>query len=207
MAASRRTGAWDCGFPVPERAHAGHRRGLRPAGAARVRAVLPHRARTRRRRATLRPRYRETHEDRLWYWLYLPVARGVELAHRPGHRPAARPHLDLPACTASPPCSCCCFSSDDQRRCRTRRAIHRADARGAARAAADRLGQPVPRLAAEQERAAAAAALLRARQAVRQGSRARAQRVARCSASRRTSSSAAWRSPRPSCRRSAPTCR
>jgi len=24
------------------------------------------------------PRYRETAEDRLWYWLYLPVARGVE---------------------------------------------------------------------------------------------------------------------------------
>ncbi len=25
----------------------------------------------------LRPAYRETHEDRLWYWLYLPVAQGV----------------------------------------------------------------------------------------------------------------------------------
>jgi hydrogenase-4 component B len=26
------------------------------------------------------PRYRETAEDRLWYWLYLPVARAVEWA-------------------------------------------------------------------------------------------------------------------------------
>jgi hypothetical protein len=25
-----------------------------------------------------RPRYRETAEDRVWYWLYLPIARAVE---------------------------------------------------------------------------------------------------------------------------------
>ena len=26
----------------------------------------------------IRPRYREAVDDRLWYWLYLPIARGVE---------------------------------------------------------------------------------------------------------------------------------
>ena len=25
-----------------------------------------------------RPRYRESAEDRMWYWLYLPIARAVE---------------------------------------------------------------------------------------------------------------------------------
>src|SRR5256885_5996548 len=52
--------------------------------------------------------------------------------------------------SASRPCFCCCSSSGE--RCRHRRPIHRAGARRAARAAVDRLGQPVPRLAAEQER-------------------------------------------------------
>jgi hypothetical protein len=27
-----------------------------------------------------RPRYRESAEDRMWYWLYLPIARAVERA-------------------------------------------------------------------------------------------------------------------------------
>ncbi len=48
-------------LPVPQCAHAGHGRGLRPAGAARVRDVLPHHARTRRRRASsARPTARRT---------------------------------------------------------------------------------------------------------------------------------------------------
>ena len=53
----RRAPPWDCGFPWQTRAHAGHRRRLRPADPADLRAVLPDAARAAHavRRA---PRYR-----------------------------------------------------------------------------------------------------------------------------------------------------
>jgi hydrogenase-4 component B len=73
----RRSPAWDCGFPWLNARMQDSAEGFgqpvkvvfRPAFRIHGEAPSP------RER---RPRYYETAEDRLWYWLYLPVARGVE---------------------------------------------------------------------------------------------------------------------------------
>ena len=62
-------------------AHAGHRRGLRPAGAPGVRAVLPNRARAAHAVRREAP-YQVDASDPWWHWIYVPVARAAELAAR-----------------------------------------------------------------------------------------------------------------------------
>ena len=103
-------------LPAADAAHAGHRRRLRPADPPDLRAVLPHRAPSARRRSIARAALRASRSsDRFWHWLYLPIARGAEclVARR---RPApAGPHLGLPAPTASSRCSRCCSSCDERR--------------------------------------------------------------------------------------------
>jgi hydrogenase-4 component B len=73
----RRAPPWDCGFPYLNARMQDSAEGFgqpvkvvfRPAFRIETEAPSPHDA---------RPRYRETAEDHQWYWLYLPVARGVE---------------------------------------------------------------------------------------------------------------------------------
>ena len=76
----RRAPAVGLRLPGADAAHAGHRRGLRPADPADLRAVLPHRAPAARRRSTRRPATRSRPSDHLWHWLYLPIARAAEFA-------------------------------------------------------------------------------------------------------------------------------
>jgi len=74
---SRRTGPWDCGFPnlnarmqdTAEGFGQPVRHVFEPFFRVRTVAPDPH---------DRKPRYSESHEDRLWYWLYLPLARGVD---------------------------------------------------------------------------------------------------------------------------------
>jgi hydrogenase-4 component B len=73
----RRARPWDCGFPYLDARMQDTAEGFgqpvrhvfEPAFRVSTESPSP-RDRT--------PRYRETVEDRLWYWLYLPVARAVE---------------------------------------------------------------------------------------------------------------------------------
>ncbi len=73
----RRSPAWDCGFPFLNARMQDSAEGFgqpvkvvfQPAFRIETHAPSP---------LDARPRYSETAEDRLWYWLYLPVARGVE---------------------------------------------------------------------------------------------------------------------------------
>jgi formate hydrogenlyase subunit 3/multisubunit Na+/H+ antiporter MnhD subunit len=73
----RRAPAWDCGFPWLTARMQDSAEGFgqpvkvvfRPVFRIEGEAPSP---------ADARPRYRESAEDRLWYWLYLPVARAVE---------------------------------------------------------------------------------------------------------------------------------
>jgi formate hydrogenlyase subunit 3/multisubunit Na+/H+ antiporter MnhD subunit len=73
----RRAAPWDCGFPWLNARMQDTAEGFgqpvkvvfRPAFRIEGEAPSPRDA---------RPRYRETTEDRFWYWLYLPVVRGVE---------------------------------------------------------------------------------------------------------------------------------
>jgi len=73
---SRRTRAWDCGFPYLNARMQDTAEGFGQP----VRHVFETFFRIRTHAPApreLRPSYRETHEDRLWYWLYVPVAQGV----------------------------------------------------------------------------------------------------------------------------------
>ena len=73
---SRRTRAWDCGFPFLNARMQDTAEGFGQP----VRHVFETFFRIRTHAPAprdLRPSYRESHEDRLWYWLYLPVAQGV----------------------------------------------------------------------------------------------------------------------------------
>jgi hypothetical protein len=73
---SRRSGAWDCGFPFLNARMQDTAEGFGQP----VRHVFETFFRIRTQAPAprdLRPTYRESHEDRLWYWLYLPVAQGV----------------------------------------------------------------------------------------------------------------------------------
>ena len=73
----RRTPAWDCGFPWLTARMQDSAEGFgqpvkvvfRPVFRIEGEAPSP---------GDARPRYRESAEDRLWYWLYLPVVRAVE---------------------------------------------------------------------------------------------------------------------------------
>jgi hypothetical protein len=73
----RRAAPWDCGFPWLNARMQDSAEGFgqpvkvvfRPVFRIEGEAPSPD---------DPRPRYRETAEDRLWYWLYLPVARAVE---------------------------------------------------------------------------------------------------------------------------------
>ena len=74
---ARRAAAWDCGFP---RQNARMQDSAEGFGQP-VRHVFEPFFRVEQHAPAPtdpRPAYSETHEDRLWYWLYLPVARGVE---------------------------------------------------------------------------------------------------------------------------------
>jgi len=74
---ARRAPAWDCGFPWLNARMQDSAEGFgqpvkvvfQPVFRIEGEAPSPR---------DRRPRYRETAEDRLWYWLYLPVARAVE---------------------------------------------------------------------------------------------------------------------------------
>ncbi|HEX2566521.1 MAG TPA: hydrogenase 4 subunit B [Burkholderiales bacterium] len=74
---ARRSRAWDCGFPYLDSRMQDTAEGFgqpvrqvfQPAFRVSTQAPSP---------LDRRPRYGETVEDRLWYWLYLPVARAVE---------------------------------------------------------------------------------------------------------------------------------
>ena len=73
----RRAAAWDCGFPLQNARMQDSAEGFgqpvrhvfEPFFRVVQRAPAP---------ADARPEYAESHDDRLWYWLYLPLARGVE---------------------------------------------------------------------------------------------------------------------------------
>ena len=73
----RRSPAWDCGYPFLNSRMQDSAEGFgqpvkvvfQPAFRIEGHAPSPFDA---------RPRYSESAEDRLWYWLYLPVARGAE---------------------------------------------------------------------------------------------------------------------------------
>jgi hydrogenase-4 component B len=75
----RRAPPWDCGFPWLDARMQDSAEGFgqpvkvvfQPAFRIQTEAPSP---------LDARPRYRETAEDRFWYWLYVPVARGVERA-------------------------------------------------------------------------------------------------------------------------------
>jgi len=74
---SRRAAPWDCGFP---RQNARMQDSAEGFGQP-VRHVFEPFFRVEQHAPAptdARPTYSEVHEDRLWYWLYLPVARGVE---------------------------------------------------------------------------------------------------------------------------------
>ena len=74
---ARRAAAWDCGFP---RQNARMQDSAEGFGQP-VRHVFEPFFRVEQHAPAptdARPTYSEVHEDRLWYWLYLPVARGVD---------------------------------------------------------------------------------------------------------------------------------
>jgi len=74
---ARRAAAWDCGFPQQNARMQDSAEGFGQP----VRHVFEPFFRVEQHAPAPtdpRPAYSETHEDRLWYWLYLPVARGVE---------------------------------------------------------------------------------------------------------------------------------
>ncbi len=108
---------WDCGFPAQTAADAGHRRRIRPADQAGVRALLPHRAAPAlavRREAELRDEGR-----RSLVALALPADRPVRRFSRQAHRqdPAGThfrvPHVQLLHAARL-------LLSCDERRCRGR---------------------------------------------------------------------------------------
>jgi len=76
---ARRAPPWDCGFRLLDARMQDNAEGFgqpvkvvfRPAFRIRTEAPAP---------GDARPRYNELVEDRLWFWLYLPVARAVERA-------------------------------------------------------------------------------------------------------------------------------
>jgi len=82
---ARRGPAWDCGFP----AQTARMQDTAEGFGMPIRQIFEPFFRLRRELPTAfdrTPRYRVTVEDRLWYWLYLPVAHVVEwLARTVGH--------------------------------------------------------------------------------------------------------------------------
>ncbi len=74
---ARRGPAWDCGFPAQDARMQDTAEGFGQP----VRHVFEPFFRLQQQAPTPddpRPRYRESAEDRLWYWIYLPVARAVD---------------------------------------------------------------------------------------------------------------------------------
>jgi formate hydrogenlyase subunit 3/multisubunit Na+/H+ antiporter MnhD subunit len=74
---ARRAPAWDCGFPLQDARMQDSAEGFGQP----VRHVFEPFFRIEQRvpaPADARPAYAEVHEDRVWHWLYLPLARGVE---------------------------------------------------------------------------------------------------------------------------------
>jgi hydrogenase-4 component B len=73
----RRAAPWDCGFPLQNSRMQDSAEGFgqpvrhvfEPFFRIEQRAPLP---------TDARPAYSEVHDDRIWHWLYLPLARGVE---------------------------------------------------------------------------------------------------------------------------------
>jgi hypothetical protein len=75
----RRAAPWDCGFPFQDPRMQDSAEGFGQP----VRHVFEPFFRIEQHAPSpfdARPSYREAHEDRLWYWLYLPVARAAEYA-------------------------------------------------------------------------------------------------------------------------------
>ena len=73
----RRAAAWDCGFPLQNARMQDSAEGFGQP----VRHVFEPFFRIVQRTpapADARPVYAESHDDRLWYWLYVPLARGVD---------------------------------------------------------------------------------------------------------------------------------
>ena len=173
---------WDCGFPWQTRAHAGHRRRIRPADPAHVRAVLPDRNVNCRSPSDSAPRYRVHIEDRSGAASICPWQRAVQRTADCVGAVAAGTDRRVPALQLPDPSCCWCWSYELAASCV---GISVQVAAGdCARAAACRLGQPVPRLAAEPLGAAAAAALSHVAQAVPQGCRRSPRTPRRCFAPR-----------------------
>jgi formate hydrogenlyase subunit 3/multisubunit Na+/H+ antiporter MnhD subunit len=73
----RRAAPWDCGFPYQDARMQDSAEGFGQP----VRQVFEPFFRIEQQAPTpfdARPEFREKHEDRLWYWLYLPVVRAAE---------------------------------------------------------------------------------------------------------------------------------
>jgi NADH:ubiquinone oxidoreductase subunit 5 (subunit L)/multisubunit Na+/H+ antiporter MnhA subunit len=73
----RRAPPWDCGFPYQDARMQDSAEGFGQP----VRQVFEPFFRVEQQVPTpldARPAFRETHEDRVWYWLYLPVARAAD---------------------------------------------------------------------------------------------------------------------------------
>jgi formate hydrogenlyase subunit 3/multisubunit Na+/H+ antiporter MnhD subunit len=73
----RRAAAWDCGFPLQDARMQDSAEGFGQP----VRHVFEPFFRVEQHAPAptdARPEYAEVHEDRVWHWLYLPLARGVE---------------------------------------------------------------------------------------------------------------------------------
>jgi formate hydrogenlyase subunit 3/multisubunit Na+/H+ antiporter MnhD subunit len=73
----RRAPPWDCGFPYQDARMQDSAEGFGQP----VRQVFEPFFRVEQQVPTpldARPAFRETHEDRIWYWLYLPVARAAD---------------------------------------------------------------------------------------------------------------------------------
>ena len=148
----RRAPPWDCGFPAQTPRMQDTAEGFGQP----IRTVFEPFFRMERHLPSpfdTKPYYAVKAEDHLWYWLYLPIARGAEWLARIVGATSSRGASPSTSRTASSRCSRCCCSSCDE--ALTRPAAvplpaaagrHRADPRAAAR----RLGEPVPRVAAEQ---------------------------------------------------------
>jgi hydrogenase-4 component B len=77
----RRSGPWDCGFPLQTARMQDTAEGFGQP----IRQVFEPFYRMTRElpgAADKRPRYRVVVEDHLWYWLYLPIARSAEFGAR-----------------------------------------------------------------------------------------------------------------------------
>ena len=115
------------------------------------------------------PRYRVTVEDHFWHWLYLPDCRRRRTPREADRPAAAGTHLRLPALQLSATLIAVLLAGEAMNLSRLALAISGNHRGTRSCAAADGLGKPMPRLAAEQICPEPVAAIPVAAQAVQQG--------------------------------------